>query len=101
MFKANVQKSLDSLERDAGNEAILGSFSRLRLVAALAKIDATVAIAKEILQKESSLVIFTFFVQVAKEVHRKLDESGWRGELLSGETASKNRQALVDRFQVC
>lgn len=96
---AQVQKSLDSLERDKGNEAILGAFSRVRLIAALAKIDATVALAKNVLQKESSVVIFSYFVEVAKQVHKKLNDSGWTGELLVGETPSKNRQALVDRFQ--
>ena len=89
------------MRNDAGNEVILGAFSKLRLIAALAKVDATVALAKSILPKESSLVIFTYFVQVAKSIRKKLSEVGWEAELLIGETPAKDRQALVDRFQVC
>lgn len=97
-----MQRSLDSLEKeDSRNDAILGAFARVRLIASLAKIDATVALAKSILIRESSLVIFTHFVRVAKEVKKKLEESGWKGELLTGETLAKNRQSMVDRFQVC
>ena len=98
--QADVQQTLDSLDKDKGNEAILGSFARLRLIAALAKVDAAVALAKNTLQEESSLVIFTMFVKVAKEVHKKLNDSHWEGELLCGETPPKDRQPKVDRFQV-
>jgi SNF2 family DNA or RNA helicase len=83
-----------------GNDAILGAFARLRQVAAFAKIDATVALVKSILLEEPSVVIFTYFVAVAKEVHRKLQNVGWTGELLVGETPSAKRQAMVDNFQV-
>jgi SNF2 family DNA or RNA helicase len=83
-----------------GNDAILGAFARLRQVAAFAKIDATVALVKSLLQEESSIVIFTYFVAVAKEVHRKLENLGWNGEILAGETPSAKRQAMVDNFQV-
>jgi len=44
--------------------------------------------------------IFTCFVAVAKDVHRQLGGSGWSGELLTGETPSHKRQAMVDNFQV-
>ena len=100
-IKHEVQCSLASVQNDSSNEAILGAFSNVRLIASLAKVDATVALAKDVLNKESSLVIFTFFVDVAKKVRQKLKESGWHGELLSGETAAKDRQSMVDRFQVC
>jgi SNF2 family DNA or RNA helicase len=75
-----------------GQEALLGSFSRLRLVASLAKVDATVALAKSILEKEGSIVIFTYFVKVAKQVYKKLNELGWSGEFLAGETPVEKRQ---------
>ena len=48
---------------------------------------------------EQSIVIFTNFVAVAREIHEKLEEMSWQGELLTGETAPKKRQAMVDRFQ--
>ena len=55
--------------------------------------------ANKILVEEGSIVIFTTFVAVAKEIHQKLCDMDWAGELLTGETASKKRQAMVDRFQ--
>lgn len=79
---------------------ILGAFAKVRNIAAIAKIDATVALAKNILQVEPSVVIFTNFVDVAKQVHKKLHEAGWIGEVLVGETLAKKRQEMVDRFQV-
>jgi SNF2 family DNA or RNA helicase len=87
-------------QRNKDSEAILGAFMRLRQVASYSKIDATVALANSILEKEPSIVIFTNFVKVAKEVHSKLGESGWTGELLTGETPQKKRQGMVDNFQV-
>jgi SNF2 family DNA or RNA helicase len=58
-------------------------------------------LSNSILIKESSIVIFTSFVAVAKEIHHKLEDMDWAGELLTGETAPKKRQAMVDRFQTC
>jgi hypothetical protein len=72
----------------------------VRQIGSLAKIDATVALAKEVLQDESAVVIFTSFVTVAKSLHKQLSESGWEGELLTGETPPKKRQGMVDNFQV-
>jgi len=85
--------------KDNAQERILGIFTKVRQVAAYAKVDATVAIANKLLEKESSIVIFSFFVGVAKVVHKKLGDLGWNGELLSGETLAKKRQGMVDNFQ--
>lgn len=82
-----------------GNDAVLGAVQKVRMVGSLAKIDATVELAKSILSEEPALVIFTSFVKVAQSLHKKLDESGWKGELLTGETPAKKRQDLVDNFQ--
>ena len=81
------------------SEVLLAAFSRVRLVAALAKVAGTVSMAKEILQKEPAIVIFTSFVDVAKSVHRMLGESGWKGVLLTGETPKNQRSQLVEDFQ--
>lgn len=97
---AKIFKSLSSTANDSGgNDAILGAFARLRQVAAFAKIEATVALAKRVLKEEPSVVIFTYFVNVAKEVHKGLESAGWTGELLAGETPSAKRQQMVDNFQ--
>jgi SNF2 family DNA or RNA helicase len=78
----------------------LGAVQRLRVVCSLAKITATVEVAKKVLDKEPAVVVFTSFVQVAKQLHQHLADSGWQGELLTGETPAKKRQAMVDNFQV-
>ncbi len=57
-------------------------------------------IAKEILQMEPSVVIFTNFAKAATSMHKQLEDCGWQGALLTGETPAKKRQDLVDGFQV-
>jgi SNF2 family DNA or RNA helicase len=96
---ANICKAIDEGKygNDPGQEAMLGAFGRLRQIAAYAKIDAAVALTQSILEVEPSIVIFTYFVNVAKEVQKKLELSGWKSELLTGE--SKNRQEMVENFQ--
>mmetsp|Transcript_2223 Transcript_2223/g.4745 ORF Transcript_2223/g.4745 Transcript_2223/m.4745 type:complete len:203 (+) Transcript_2223:3-611(+) len=80
-------------------EAVLGAVQRLRVVCAAAKVDATVEMARSILNKEPAVVIFTSFAQVAKTVHSKLVASRWQCSLLTGKTQQKKRQELVDDFQ--
>lgn len=80
-------------------EAILSAVARVRHIGSYAKIDATVAIVIEVLQEQPAVVVFSSFATVAKLVHQKLAESGWKGELLTGETPAKKRQGLVDNFQ--
>jgi SNF2 family DNA or RNA helicase len=72
---------------------------RVRIICSHAKIDATVDLARSILNKEAALVIFSGFTKVAKQVHEKLSSSGWPSELLTGETPQKKRQDMVDKFQ--
>ena len=81
------------------NESILGAVQRVRLVGSFAKVDATVQYAQQTLEKESAVVIFTSFVEVAKLVHKRLKETGWDGHVLTGETPPKKRQGMVDDFQ--
>lgn len=95
VFQASVHSNANKLQ----DEAVLGAVQRVRTTCAHAKIDATVDLARTILQKEPALVIFSSFAQVAKQVHEKLSSSGWPSELLTGETAQNKRQALVDKFQ--
>ncbi len=80
----------------------MGSFTRLRQIAALAKIDATVSLVKSILEDEGepSIVIFTFFVEVGKLMKQRLSSLGWNGELFTGGTSASKRQEMVDNFQV-
>ena len=80
-------------------EDILTPFNRLRQLSSVAKIDAAVSMANTILNEESSIVVFTCFVDIAKQIHQKLECMDWAGELLTGETPPKKRQLLVDNFQ--
>ena len=90
-----------SKEKQDLGEAVLGGMQKLRSLCSFAKIGATVELVKKILIEEESVVIFTSFATVAKNIHEHLSSSGWPGELLTGETPPKNRQAMVDNFQVC
>lgn len=81
------------------SEDILTPFNRLRQISSFAKVDAAVSIANSILNEESSIVVFTSFVDIAKQIHQKLEGMDWAGELLTGETATKKRQLMVDNFQ--
>ncbi|OEU17198.1 P-loop containing nucleoside triphosphate hydrolase protein, partial [Fragilariopsis cylindrus CCMP1102] len=92
---ANIQANSSKLS----DESVLGAVQRLRVVCAYAKVEATVELARTILNNEPAVVIFTFFAQVAKQVHSKLAASGWPCSLLTGETPQKKRQELVDNFQ--
>jgi SNF2 family DNA or RNA helicase len=92
---ANIQANSSKLS----DESVLGAVQRLRVVCAYAKVEATVELARTILDNEPAVVIFTFFAQVAKQVHSKLAASGWPSSLLTGETPQKKRQELVDNFQ--
>eukprot|EP00536_Pseudo-nitzschia_multiseries_P001399 jgi/Psemu1/180965/e_gw1.18.94.1 len=94
-YLANVQANSSNMR----GEAVLGAVQRLRVVCAAAKVDATVEMARSILDKEPAVVIFTSFAQVAKTIHSKLVASRWQCGLLTGETPQKKRQELVDDFQ--
>jgi len=80
-------------------DPVLGAVQKVRLVGSLAKVEATVKLAISILEKEPSIVVFTSFVEPCKKVHEQLATEGWRGEILTGETPPKKRQAMVDKFQ--
>jgi superfamily II DNA or RNA helicase len=84
---------------NANGDAILGAVQKLRMIGSLAKIDGTVQLAKQVLETEPAIVIFTSFQKVAAAVHRQLCDAGWQGELLTGETPAKKRELLVDKFQ--
>jgi SNF2 family DNA or RNA helicase len=95
--QARLYATTGSLEK--GGELVLTAVQRVRQIGSFAKVEATVALAKEVLEKEPAVVIFTSFAQVAKQVHSILAQSGWEGELLTGETPQKKRQGMVDNFQ--
>jgi superfamily II DNA or RNA helicase len=94
-----LSKLYNQSKKSGDKDALLGAVQKVRMVGSLAKVEATVELAKSILENEPSIVIFTSFVEVAKQIRTQLTESGWKGELLSGETAAAKRQGMVDNFQ--
>merc|ERR1712194_924186 len=90
--------SCEGYQKEVG-EVLLRLVGKVRFVSSIAKVDATVALAMTILEKEPAVVIFTHFVEVAKRVHNKLIESGWNGEILTGETPGNKRAKKVNNFQ--
>jgi hypothetical protein len=81
-------------------QTVLGACQRLRVFCAFANVGATVECAKNIIETEPAVMIFTNFASVAKAVHEQLAASGWNGEFNMGETPQKKRQGMVDNFQV-
>lgn len=80
-------------EVDESAEALV-TLNYLRKVGSKYKVEGALEIAQEILEQGQSVVIFTEFVESAKELHAKLG-----GEILLGETPVSDRQGIVDRFQ--
>jgi SNF2 family DNA or RNA helicase len=78
-------------EVDPDSEALV-TLNILRKVGSEAKAPAVIEFAQDILEQGDQVVIFTDFVESAKAIHKALG-----GELLTGQ--SKDRQAMVDRFQ--
>ena len=76
---------------DADAEALV-TLNYLRKVGSEFKVNAAIALAKELLEQGEQVVLFTEYLESAKAIHDALG-----GELLTGE--SKDRQAMVDRFQ--
>lgn len=90
---------LGKVYQSKNQEAILGAVQKLRCIDSLAKVGATVSVAKQVLETEPAVVIFTSFVQAAKNLQASLNESNWKTECLTGETPAKKRQGMVDDFQ--
>lgn len=93
-IKALVQNYRDRAsdgEVDEDAEALV-TLNILRKVGSEAKAAATIEFAQTLLEEGQQVVIFTEFVESAKTIHAALG-----GELLTGD--SKDRQAMVDRFQ--
>jgi SNF2 family DNA or RNA helicase len=86
-------------DRERNPDALLGAFQKLRLSDAWAKVDATVQVANGILQTEPAVVVFTSFQDIASMIVKKLHESGWSAELLTGKSPVAKRSIAVDSFQ--
>lgn len=68
--------------------------THLRHAASYAKWETTIEMAQEVLGQGDQVVVFAAFKDTAEKLAAALD-----AEILSGDVAGKDRQALVDRFQ--
>ncbi|WP_445246395.1 DEAD/DEAH box helicase [Microcoleus sp. OTE_8_concoct_300] len=78
---------------DADSEALV-TLNYLRKVGSQFKVDAAIALAEELLEQGQQVVMFTEFLESANALYAALG-----GELLTGESKSEDRQAMIDRFQ--
>lgn len=82
------------------NAEALVMLNILRKVGSQYKVNAAVDYALELLEQGQQVVIFTEFLDSAKEVYARLmDAKIGHCELLTGETKTEERQSIVDRFQ--
>jgi ERCC4-related helicase len=65
---------------DNSGDPVMGALSKLRKACSMAKVDAAVSRAKQILQNEAAVVIFTDFQEVAENICNQLVQGGWKGK---------------------
>lgn len=78
---------------DPDSEALV-TLNILRKTGSEAKVESAIALANELLEAGEQVVIFTEFLESAKQIFIALG-----GELLTGETNPEDRQTICDRFQ--
>lgn len=96
LWKAAYKEAQEEYESNRGmnNGEALVLLGKLRKAASHAKVETAIALAEEILEQGQQVVLFTEFLDSARELHKVLG-----GELLIGETPVEERQPMVERFQ--
>ncbi|MCD8487938.1 MAG: DEAD/DEAH box helicase [Desertifilum sp.] len=87
------KERVDSGEISSEGEALV-TLGQLRLAGSEAKVNAAVEMAQDLLNQGHPVVLFTAYKESARLLHKALG-----GELLTGETPTSERQAIIDRFQ--
>lgn len=87
------QARVESGEIEGEGHALV-ALSHLRSAGSVAKVSASVEQAKAILDTDQPVIIFTEFVESARELQQALG-----GELLIGDVSTQERTAMVQRFQ--
>lgn len=80
----NNANSNNTTNTDTSGDPVMGALSKLRKACSMAKVDAAVSRAKQILQKEAAVVIFTDFQEVAENICNQLVQGGWKGKKQGG-----------------
>lgn len=81
------------------NAEALAMLGIMRRVGSSYKVGAAVDYALELLEQGQQVVVFTEFLDSAKEIYARLTKEGINCELLTGESETANRQTKVDKFQ--
>ncbi len=76
------------------NAEALVTLGIIRKIGSIYKIPPCIEMSEELLEQSQQVVIFTEFVETARELHAELG-----GKILTGETPVSDRQSIVDRFQ--
>ncbi len=92
-LRARYQARLASGEIEVGGEALV-LLNHLRHAGSIAKTETAIELAQEIVEQGGQVVLFTEFQDSANALHSALG-----GELLTGDTDTKDRQPMIDRFQ--
>jgi hypothetical protein len=77
---ATKQTRSNNNNTGTSGDPVMGALSKLRKACSMAKVDAAVSRAKQILQNEPAVVIFTVFQEVAETICNHLVQAGWKGK---------------------
>jgi len=81
----------------AGTSSILAKMTAMRQVVGMAKVDAVVSLAKDILQGNEQVVIFCHHLSVVQSIKEAL--SDYRVGVIQGSVSAKDRSDICDMFQ--
>jgi hypothetical protein len=97
-LRAEYQRRVEAGEiMDKGE--LLVMLNHLRQAGSLAKTETAVTLVEELVEQEQQAVVFTAFVDSARQMVDALRAEGISAELLIGETPVRARGPLVKRFQ--
>ena len=93
---AKERKRLTKAAADLEAADAIVTLNRLRKIGSQFKVESAITLVEELLEQGQQAVVFTEFVDSAKAIAAHFEGTS---ELLTGETATNLRQAIVDRFQ--
>jgi SNF2 family DNA or RNA helicase len=85
-------------EVDPDAEALV-TLNILRKVGSSYKVESAIELASELLEQGQQVIVFTEYIESANLLYSRLKEFCNQAEILTGETRTDERQAIVDRFQ--
>lgn len=93
--RVNREAIAQELSQDEHNAVALVEMALLRHAGSLAKAESAVELAQEVLDEDGSVVLFTIYRDTADQIAQKL-----ACDVLNGDTPQKERQHMIDQFQV-